>query len=424
MTSSACNPVEEKHDLNQLRILLEQKENEISFLKDKYGQLPSSLIQHIDKSLQPIHSALQEKINLLETTHHKLLAECEDLFFMLHSVSTNIKQDYQRTFSHLEEVNEARQQIIKTQQRALNAFRLATLKAKIKHFFRPRIGILYQYEAQPLNLPTHYHKAILLDKIPTISIVTPSYNQAEFIERTILSVLNQAYPQLEYIIQDGGSTDTSTDIIKSYASSLKHWESKKDNGQSHALNLGFQHAKGEIMAYLNSDDLLLPGTLNYVARYFNQHPDVDVVYGHRVVINSDDNEIGRWVLPQHDSEVLEWADYIPQETLFWRRSLWEKVGGNIDETFRFAMDWDLILRFKNVNAKFMRLPRFLGAFRAHEQQKTSSQISEVGEQEMKRLRKRCHGRQVTHREIIKHIRSYQIRHVIYNKLYRLGILRY
>ena len=95
------------------------------------------------------------------------------------------------------------------------------------------------------------------------------------------------------------------------------------------------------MAYLNSDDLLLPGALPTVAAYFAQHPEVEVVYGHRVVIDEAGDEIGRWVLPPHDDKALRWADYIPQETLFWRRSIWGKSGGRMDETFRFALDWEL-----------------------------------------------------------------------------------
>ena len=133
---------------------------------------------------------------------------------------------------------------------------------------------------------------------PLFSIVTPSFNQGQFLEETIRSVLDQNYPRLEYVIQDGGSTDESVKVIEKYRGRLAHAESRKDKGQGHAINLGFAHAtKGDIMAYLNSDDLLLPGSLNYVAAYFERHPKVDVVYGHRVVINEGSREIARWVLP-------------------------------------------------------------------------------------------------------------------------------
>src|SRR5262249_23541680 len=144
-----------------------------------------------------------------------------------------------------------------------------------------------------------------------------------------------------------------------------------DEGQTQAINLGFQHTSGEIMAYLNSDDLLLPGSLAYVAGYMAAHPEVDVVYGHRILIDECDDEVARWVLPRHDDRVLTWANFVPQETLFWRRRIWERVGGTLDASFQFAMDWDLILRFREAGARFVRLPRFLGAFRVHARQKTS-----------------------------------------------------
>lgn len=289
-------------------------------------------------------------------------------------------------------------------------------------YFSPLLGRLYQYEPKPLLLPNK--KCNPLTNHPSISIVTPSYNQSHFLDKTISSVLEQNYPTLEYIIQDGGSTDNSVEVIKRYQSSLKHWESKTDRGQSHALNLGFQHATGEIMAYLNSDDILFPNTLHYVADYFNKHPEVDVVYGHRILIDEHDNNIGRWILPNHDDDVLIWADYVPQETLFWRRQIWDKAGGTIDDSFRFAMDWDLLLRFKEANAKFVRLPRVLGAFRVHTQQKTSAQMNDIGAQEMERLRLRAHGRSVTRQEISKNIRKYLIKHIMYDKLYRIGALKY
>lgn len=295
----------------------------------------------------------------------------------------------------------------------------------LKQRVQPRLGILYQYKPKPFSTtPSHYKKAVELKTAPLISIVTPSFNQGHFLEKTIESVLDQHYPNLEYIIQDGGSTDNSVNIIERYQSSLKHWESKRDQGQSHAINLGFQHATGQIMAYLNSDDLLMGGSLHYVAQYFNDNPDVDVVYGHRVIINEKDQEVGRWVLSPHNSHALTYADFIPQETLFWRRRIWEKAGGHIDESFRFAMDWDLILRFMQAGAKFARLPRFLGAFRVHTQQKTSATMNSIGEEEIARLRFRQHGKVISRREVKRNVFFYQLQHLVLYKLYWLGLLRY
>jgi glycosyltransferase involved in cell wall biosynthesis len=286
----------------------------------------------------------------------------------------------------------------------------------------PKVGVLRQYSPRPLKLPPNVAHSDLPRPAPIISMVTPSYNQAAFLERTIRSVLDQGYPRLEYIVQDGGSTDGTVDILRHHAASLVHCESAPDRGQAHALNLGFRHATGDILAYLNSDDLLLPGALAKVARFFAAHPGVDVVYSHRLVIDTDDREIGRWILPAHDNAVLVWQDYIPQETLFWRRRLWERVGGCLDESFQFALDWDLLLRFRDAGARFVRLPCFLGAFRVHAEQKTSARFEELYEPEVSRLRERCHGRIVPRTEVLRAVRPYLLRHVFRHHLHRISEL--
>jgi glycosyltransferase involved in cell wall biosynthesis len=304
--------------------------------------------------------------------------------------------------------------------------RLAIWMRDLRRVFLPKVGVLHQHDPIPLDIPKRYYNtpSIKAEDAPRISITTPSYNQAAFIERTALSVLDQGYPNLEYVIQDGGSRDNTVKVMKPYLSRLAHFESRKDDGQAHAINMGFAHTSGEIMAYLNSDDILLPGALNYVADYFMSHPDVDVIYGHRVIINEHDGEIGRWILPPHDNDVILWADYVPQETLFWRRSIWEKSGGQMDESFQFALDWDLIVRFREAGAKFVCVPRFLGAFRVQAAQKTSANMESSGMKEMNRLRRHIHGRDVTWQEILKNITPYLNRSVIYHKLHWLKILKY
>ncbi|HLB55913.1 MAG TPA: glycosyltransferase family 2 protein [Coxiellaceae bacterium] len=297
--------------------------------------------------------------------------------------------------------------------------KLLTQKNPIIRFLYPRLGKLHQHSPKPFVIPKSYYRPKPLSLFPKISIVTPSFNQGIFLEKTILSVVQQKYPDIEFIIQDGESKDNSVEVIKKYQDRLNFWESKKDNGQSHAINLGFTHSSGDIMAYLNSDDLLLPGTLNYVAHYFETHPDVDVVYGHRIVIDENNFEVGRWILPPHSNEMLDWIDFVPQETLFWRRKIWNKAGGFIDENFQFAMDWDLLLRFKNAGANFARLPRFLGAFRVHSLQKTSSQMNETGFKEMTALRLRSHNRVVSQSEIKRKMIPYFLKHIVYHKLHRL-----
>jgi glycosyltransferase involved in cell wall biosynthesis len=254
--------------------------------------------------------------------------------------------------------------------------------------------------------------------------VTPTLDSERFLERTIRSVLDQGYGPLEYVVKDGGSTDGTLGLVQRYRDRLAVVEVGKDRGQADALNRGFARTSGEIMAYLNSDDLFLPGALRYVARYLAARPDVDVVYGHRVLIDENDQEIGRWVLPRHEAGILAWADYVPQETLFWRRRIWEQTGGRFDDSFQFAMDWELLLRFQEAGARFVRLARFLGAFRVHADQKTSARMADLGAEEMDRLRTRVHGRTVTRAEVQRRVRGYLLRHMAYQQLHRLGVLRY
>ena len=294
---------------------------------------------------------------------------------------------------------------------------------KILRGFGLRLGSLNQYKPRPIILQTPFPQPTL-SITPKISIVTPSFEQGRFIEKTIQSVLNQNYSNLEYFIQDGGSKDNTIDIIKQYENQLSGWASAKDEGQSHAINLGFAHTTGDIMAWLNSDDLLLPGTLNLIADYFNTHPTIDVIYGNRIIINKNDMEIGRWILPNHNNRVLSWVDYIPQETIFWRRSIWEKIGGKIDESYRFAMDWDLLLRFREANAKFEHLPNFIGAFRVHEEQKTSAIMNTTGRLEIDRIRQRTLGRLPSRPATCKAVLPFMLRHLAVAKLHQIKKILY
>ena len=287
-----------------------------------------------------------------------------------------------------------------------------------------RLGTLRHYPPRPLRLSVSDKSGPPLEGAPTISIVTPSFNQGQFLEDTIESVLGQRYPFLEYVVQDGGSEDGSRQILERYSGRLHHWESAPDGGQARALNRGFARTSGEVMAYLNSDDLLLPGALSYVARFLLKHPKVDVVYGHRILIDELGREIGRQVIPRHNDRVLSWADFIPQETVFWRRAAWERAGATFDESFQYALDWDLWVRLREVGARMVRLPRFLGAFRVHDAQKTSTLAPTIGVDEMQRIRTRLHGRSVDQSEALQRVRAYLIRHVVLDQLYRRGLLRY
>lgn len=286
----------------------------------------------------------------------------------------------------------------------------------------PRLGSLNHHAPKRFVIPKRYAATKPPTPPPGISIVTPSLDSARSIERTVRSVLDQSYPNLEYIVQDGGSTDGTVDIIKRYSDRLHHWESSPDAGQAAAINAGFRHATGEILAYLNADDVLLPGSLAYIARHFARHPQTDVVYGHRILLNENDLEIGRWVLPRHDDEVVRWVDFIPQETMFWRTRIWQRAGP-LDESLLFALDWDLILRFHGARARFVRLPRFLGALRVHGDQKLQS-LTDVGAAEADGIRRRIHGRHVTQAEMLSNVWPYLVKHVVLHRLYRLKLLRY
>jgi carbamoyltransferase len=300
----------------------------------------------------------------------------------------------------------------------------ARAKHRVKIWMGVRVGVLWHHAPRPLRLPVRYYRPVELSDPPSISIVTPSYEQGPFLEGTLRSVLDQRYPRLEYVVQDGGSTDESTAVLERYRARLTHAESRRDRGQAHAINLGFARTSGEIMAYLNSDDQFLPGTLAYVADFFQRHPEVDVVYGHRIIIDEQGAEVGRWVLPPHDDQVLHWVDFVPQETLFWRRNIWDRTGGAIDESFQFAMDWDLVLRFHAAGARMVRLPRFLGAFRVHGLSKTMTQVTQRGAREIDWLRARVLGRCVSRAEIGQAIRGYLVRQALCHRLYQVGLLHY
>jgi glycosyltransferase involved in cell wall biosynthesis len=219
----------------------------------------------------------------------------------------------------------------------------------------------------------------------SISIVTPSYNQGRFLEWTLRSVILQRYPELEYVVMDGGSSDGTVEILKRYEHCFSHVESARDGGQADAVARGFRHTSGEIMAFLNSDDLLAPGALAFVAEYFERNPAVDAIYSHRVFIDACNRVEAYWILPEHRNSLMKRWDYIPQETCFWRRRIYERVGG-VDSSFQFALDYDLFVRFMD-HGRMERVNRFLGAFRRHPESKTSALIEGRVHDEVKRVRR-------------------------------------
>jgi glycosyltransferase involved in cell wall biosynthesis len=209
----------------------------------------------------------------------------------------------------------------------------------------------------------------MISDLPLVTIVTPSYNQAEFLEQTIQSVLRQDYPNIEYIVIDGGSTDGSNLIIKKFASQLALWVSEPDQGQSDAINKGFENSKGEILNWVNSDDLLEPSAVSIAVYFMLKYPQVGMVFGDRVYIDSKNNTIRTEVFPAFRSGDLIWGAYIPQETAFLRKEIFFKVG-KLDIKLGTAMDTDLWFRINRV-ARIKHLPVILGRYREHAATKTS-----------------------------------------------------
>jgi glycosyltransferase involved in cell wall biosynthesis len=206
-------------------------------------------------------------------------------------------------------------------------------------------------------------------RFPLVSIVTPSFNQARYLESTIQSVLEQDYPNLEYIIVDGGSTDGSVEIIHRYSDRLAWWVSENDHGQTDAINKGFAHAKGNILAWLNSDDTYEPHALAGAVEVLQARPEAGLVYGDTNFIDENGRIIGRFPAAQTDHRRLRQGYvHIPQQAAFWRADLWKKVGP-LDVSFYFAMDYDLWVRL-SAQAPVLYTARLWGNFRLHTQGKT------------------------------------------------------
>lgn len=205
-----------------------------------------------------------------------------------------------------------------------------------------------------------------------ITLVTPSFNQARFLGETFSSVALQAYPNLEHIVIDGGSTDGSVELIQKHASQLSYWVSERDRGQSHAINKGFARATGEVLGWLNSDDTLLPGALASVAEVFQREPDIDLVYGDFVYTDADGRPMRRrHVFKTMSYESLLYHDYLGQPAVFFRRRLWETVGP-LDESLYYCMDWDLFLRMWRV-CRPKHIPVVLATYRLDQSAKSNAE---------------------------------------------------
>ncbi len=225
-----------------------------------------------------------------------------------------------------------------------------------------------------------------MNNFPKISIITPTYNQGRYIQMTIDSVLNQNYPNLEYIIMDGGSTDDTVSILKSYNKNII-WFSEKDRGQTHAINKGLQIATGDIIAYINSDDVYKPNAFFKVARFFQDHPAAMWVTGLCDIVDENFREVRKpitwyknfWLL-FHSYQVLLILDYVSQPSTFWRRALIDQVGC-FDESLYLVMDYDYWLKIGKKYPLYV-IPQYLSSFRTHPSSKTRSLDTNINNEEM------------------------------------------
>jgi glycosyltransferase involved in cell wall biosynthesis len=212
---------------------------------------------------------------------------------------------------------------------------------------------------------------------PRITVVTPAFNQASYLEQTISSVLNQNYPDVEYIVIDGGSVDGSVEIIKKFQDGIAYWVSEKDRGQAHAINKGLERATGDIIAYLNSDDYYLEGTLERVAEHFASHPEVDLIHGRCRIVDEHGAKVGeRTGSITHYEEIIDpwdvwWKERnFVQPEVFWTRRIMDRVGLMREDLF-WVLDYDYWVRILRAGGAVGFVDCELAAFRLHENQKST-----------------------------------------------------
>jgi glycosyltransferase involved in cell wall biosynthesis len=210
---------------------------------------------------------------------------------------------------------------------------------------------------------------ITYDKLPLVSVITPSFNQGEFIEETIQSILDQDYPNIEHIVIDGASTDGTVSMLKRYDRRIS-WLSEPDRGQSDAINKGFRRARGDIMTWLGADDVYERNTVAKIVKHFEEHSDTGMVYGECLYINSMGQTIGKYPSRDFDIAGLLLFGFIPQPTVFMRKSVLDRVG-LVDTDLHFAMDLDLWVRIA-MSGRVDFIPAILARYRLHDGTKTVS----------------------------------------------------
>jgi GT2 family glycosyltransferase len=240
---------------------------------------------------------------------------------------------------------------------------------------------------------------------PRVTVVTPSYNQGCFIRATIESVLSQDYPNLEYIIMDGGSTDETASVVRDYASRLT-FISEKDRGQSHAINKGFRMASGEIVSWLNSDDLYLPGAVRTAMEALRMEPAAAAVYGEGYLIDRHGSITSRFPCtePPNLWKFVYLSDYILQQTVYFRKSALEKVG-YIDESLHYAMDWDILIRL-GLRYPLLYVPEYMGCLREYPEAKSFAGGLRRS-REIRDMLRRYTGRRIPPGHIVYGLETYQ-----------------
>lgn len=214
-----------------------------------------------------------------------------------------------------------------------------------------------------------------------ISVVVPSLNQGGYIEQCLTSIIGQDFSgEFELIVVDGCSTDSTIDILEAYKDRISTLIIEPDKGQADALRKGFAQASGDILCYLNSDDYYLPDAFRLACQFFEENPNVDVLYTDRLIVDESRCLIDCWILPPHSNYLMKRWDYIPQESCFWRRSIYEDSAG-IDDGLSFAMDFDLFIQFMDLGT-VVHLPLFNSVFRRHSESKTTLFNQSDGQREV------------------------------------------
>jgi glycosyltransferase involved in cell wall biosynthesis len=264
---------------------------------------------------------------------------------------------------------------------------------------------------------------------PLVSIVIPSFNQGNFLEQTLVSILGQNYQNKEIIVIDGGSNDQTLEILEKYSSVIDYYVSEPDNGQADAINKGFRLAKGDILAWLNSDDMYLPCTLSKIASILGISKEPKLIYGGCLLFSEGGTYTEGRLPPQFDADKLTYYDYIEQSSTFWTRSLWEAVG-ELNESYKYTLDWDWFIRASKVS-QFTPIRDYFSLYRFHENHKTSTGGTERKEEIVKiveayaseqwsevyrDLYRRTTNLRVGFKRLMK-LRLYRFRQLFYPKLY-------